>query len=255
MRIPFLFSLFASLAFGQFASNSMSWRPEGDAMSVTISGLPVYSGYLVAGAPYSAERASERVQTLNDGTHITTNPQNKQKDWRDSQGRLRRETSLSKDGKFILVEIYDPVAGFSYVIEDAAKVVHRSALATPKPYVPAKTESNAPRRQQTHEDLGKQSIAGVICEGSSWTTTTPIGEIGNDRPIVSTGERWYSRELQLELLSKNFDPRQGEYTTNLTNLSRAEPDPSLFMLPEGYTVVDEKNTFTMTVIRSTEPRP
>jgi hypothetical protein len=245
MRITFLFSLFASLVFGQFASNSMSSRLDGDAMNVTINGVPVNSGYLVAGAPYSGERVSVLVQTLNDGTHITNTFPMKHKLWRDSQGRLRQETSLSKDGEFILVEIYDPVAGFSYVIEDAAKVAHRSALATPKPYVPAKTESNAPRRPQTHENLGEQSIDGVTVEGSRWASTTPIGEVGNDHPIVSTGERWYSRELQLELLSKNFDPRQGEYTTTLTNLRRAEPDPLLFMLPEGYTVVDEKASFTM----------
>jgi hypothetical protein len=33
----------------------------------------------------------------------------------------------------------------------------------------------------------------------------------------------------------------------LINLSTAERDPSLFQAPAGYTVVDEKDSFTMTI--------
>jgi hypothetical protein len=34
-----------------------------------------------------------------------------------------------------------------------------------------------------------------------------------------------------------------ESTQRLTNLSRSEPDPALFEVPQGYTVVDEATTF------------
>jgi hypothetical protein len=53
---------------------------------------------------------------------------------------------------------------------------------------------------------------------------------------VTVNERWYSPELQTVVLSKNSDPRMGETTYRLTNISRGEPDPSLFQVPTDYTV-------------------
>jgi len=44
--------------------------------------------------------------------------------------------------------------------------------------------------------------------------------------------------LKMVVLSKNSDPRSGESTTRLTNISRAEPDPSLFQIPADYEVVE-----------------
>jgi hypothetical protein len=90
------------------------------------------------------------------------------------------------------------------------------------------------------ESLGTQTIEGVAAEGTRVTFTIPAGKIGNDRPIVTVNERWYSPELQTVVLSKNSDPRIGETTYRLTNINRSEPDPSLFQVPADYTVdVDE----------------
>ncbi|HKQ92613.1 MAG TPA: hypothetical protein VJZ77_18280 [Blastocatellia bacterium] len=86
------------------------------------------------------------------------------------------------------------------------------------------------------EQLGAQSIEGVAAEGTRVTFTIPAGKIGNERPIVTVNERWYSQELQAVVLSKNSDPRMGETTYRLTNIDRSEPDPSLFQVPTDYTV-------------------
>jgi hypothetical protein len=86
------------------------------------------------------------------------------------------------------------------------------------------------------EQLGTQTVEGVAAEGGRVTFTIPAGKIGNDRPIVSFNERWYSQELQTVVLSKNSDPRMGETTYRLTNIDRSEPDPSLFQVPADYTV-------------------
>jgi hypothetical protein len=86
------------------------------------------------------------------------------------------------------------------------------------------------------EQLGTQTVEGVAAEGGRVTFTIPAGKIGNDRPIVSFNERWYSQELQTVVLSKNSDPRMGETTYRLTNIDRGEPDPSLFQVPADYTV-------------------
>ncbi|MBL8209148.1 MAG: hypothetical protein JNK87_00470, partial [Bryobacterales bacterium] len=56
------------------------------------------------------------------------------------------------------------------------------------------------------ENLGTQSMDGVKVEGTRTTHTIPAGEIGNDRAIVSTTERWYSPDLQMVIYSKTVDP-------------------------------------------------
>jgi hypothetical protein len=86
------------------------------------------------------------------------------------------------------------------------------------------------------ESLGKQNIEGVDAEGTRTTVTIPAGEIGNERPIEIVSERWYSPELQLVVMTRNSDPRSGETTYRLTNISRTEPAKSLFEVPADYTV-------------------
>jgi hypothetical protein len=86
------------------------------------------------------------------------------------------------------------------------------------------------------ESLGKQVIEGVEAEGTRTTYTIPAGEIGNEQPINIVTETWYSPELQVMVMRKHNDPRQGEMTYRLTNIRRAEPDRSLFEVPADYTV-------------------
>jgi hypothetical protein len=88
------------------------------------------------------------------------------------------------------------------------------------------------------ESLGKQVIEGVEAEGTRVTFTIAAGKIGNERPIVSVNEQWYSSELRVLVMSKNSDPRTGETTYRLTNIDRSEPDLSLFQVPADYTVKD-----------------
>jgi hypothetical protein len=95
------------------------------------------------------------------------------------------------------------------------------------------------------ESLGRQAIEGVEAEGTRVTYTIAAGKIGNERPIVTVNERWYSPELQTVVLSKNSDPRTGETTYRLTNISRGEPDPSLFQVPADYTVKEGGFGFRM----------
>jgi len=64
--------------------------------------------------------------------------------------------------------------------------------------------------------------------------------MGNDRELVSTNESWQSKELGMAVLSKNSDPRSGERTTKLTNVSRAEPDATLFQVPSDYTIEEQE---------------
>ena len=91
-----------------------------------------------------------------------------------------------------------------------------------------------PKWDTRTEDLGEQNIEGVSAKGSRTITTIPAGAIGNERPIETIYEKWYSDELQMVVHSKSSDPRFGEQTYRLTNINRSEPDPSLFTPPPGY---------------------
>jgi hypothetical protein len=86
------------------------------------------------------------------------------------------------------------------------------------------------------ESLGQQSIEGIMSEGTRTTTTIAAGEIGNDRPIQTVSERWYSPELKIVTMTRRSDPRTGDETFRLANVRRGEPDPALFQLPAGYQV-------------------
>ena len=99
----------------------------------------------------------------------------------------------------------------------------------PAPENPPKSES---------ESLGTQVIEGVTAEGTRSTTTLAIGSVGNDREIVVTHERWFSKQLQIEVLSKTSDPRLGVTVTKLTEVKLTEPDPTLFMPPADYTATE-----------------
>lgn len=86
------------------------------------------------------------------------------------------------------------------------------------------------------EQLGKQTIEGVLCEGTRETMTLPAGAMGNERPIVVTTERWVSPELGIEIMRKHSDPRSGESTYRVSVVQRGEQPKSLFEVPADYKV-------------------
>ncbi len=88
------------------------------------------------------------------------------------------------------------------------------------------------------EPLGTQFMEGVAVEGTRTTVTIPAGEIGNELPINIVSERWFSPDLKVLVMSRQSDPRFGETTYRLTNITRAEPSPQLFEIPADFTVID-----------------
>jgi hypothetical protein len=88
------------------------------------------------------------------------------------------------------------------------------------------------------EDLGQQTIEGVIAQGTRTTAVIPAGQIGNERDVNIVSERWFSQELGVVVMSKQSDPRMGETVYKLTNVNRSEPQHSMFEVPADYTVND-----------------
>ena len=78
--------------------------------------------------------------------------------------------------------------------------------------------------------------------------------MGNEQPIVTTSERWYSPDLKATVLTKHDDPWSGELKTSFTNVTTAEPDASLFTVPEDYKVMDQKaGPFVMKLPTAVQP--
>jgi hypothetical protein len=192
-------------------------------------------------APYSAQRIAERVQTLADGTRITQTPQ-KVKEYRDSAGRTRTEQLSASDTeaeRVTSINITDPVAGFRYVLDPEARTAHEVSL--PKREAKA-TAPVAPKQGEQplvwRDSLGTETVDGLLIRGTRTTTIYPAEFFGNDRPVTVIRESWISPELATVVMTKVSDPRTGESTSRLMNISPSEPDSSLFQVPAGYEIID-----------------
>ena len=186
--------------------------------------------------------------------------------------------------KRLVISIVDPVAGMSYSLDTEHKIAWRTPIATGATVQEelarvkqalaeaqrAKTEEGRARgggmvepgggpaggraRGSSGEGaagtlgpLQQKVIDGIPVEGRVNTRVIPAGAIGNDLPITITSEEWTSPELHVLVMTRHSDPRMGETVYRLTNVVRAEPDPSLFVVPADYTIKD-------TGIRRPEPR-
>jgi len=215
-------------------------------------------GKVVTGAPFSGVAVTESTQTLADGNHITRKTQSNV--FRDGQGRVRREVTLSGFGPVAasgtpksFVVINDPVAKTNTVLHPDTKVAetmphgrHGGNAGGPK--AGAREERWLAHEQQEiaagtlkKEDLGTQTIAGVAAQGTRYTRTIPAGQMGNEKPITVVNERWYSNDLQMVVMSKRTSPMGGVTTYTLTNIQRTEPASSLFTVPSDYTPSTPRN--------------
>jgi hypothetical protein len=207
----------------------------------------------VAGCPFSAVVEITHTQTLGDGSHVVTKI--KALSYRDSSGRVGYQsftvTDTFKDASETpnMIEIYDPVAGFVYMILPFRNAAWRSKLNGPPPavgdlprhaYSPEAAPASSapdPRVKFVVEDLGSQRMQGVLVHGTRAIRTIPAGVEGNDSEITTTSESWFSPDLGFKLLQKVSDPRSKDREMRVTSLQQSEPDPTLFQVPAGYTIV------------------
>jgi len=262
-----ILALLAAAAFSQESAHTVTMSA-GSSGSIGWAAVGGIGGPVVTGAPYSAEEVNESVQTLSDGTHITHKSTVKM--YRDAEGRTRTERSMEAPGANaadgpVFVDIFDPVAHVHYMLNTRNKTAHKQTVTPPEsrralnaattrtspffsstqgavsaPSAPARETASAEGRPKTtSEKLGSDTMEGLLVEGTRHTTTWPAGSMmGNDRPFSEVRETWTSTDLKIVVLSKSSDPRSGEHTTRLVNLSRDEPDASLFQPPADYTIME-----------------
>jgi hypothetical protein len=229
----------------------------------------------VKGAPYSGDAVTETTQALPDGNRIyRKNRVSLYRDGegrvrREEFRTVGQSSPAGETPETIL--IMDPVKNVNYILDvktakgrmtplgksmitiaDAksdAKMevfatgpdhqmfdkIERARKEAPSFMVRPHGKENSSLETKT-ESLGKQIIEGIEAEGTRTITTIPAGEIGNELPIECVSERWYSPELQTNILTRRSDPRVGETIYRLTNIHRGEPSASMFEVPAGYTL-------------------
>lgn len=209
-------------------------------------------GPVISGAPYSADVVNESVQTLADGNRIVD--KNTTKQYRDSQGRERRELGM-------MITITDPVAKVRYTLHPETKSADKmpmesgdnlfvfanrtgefqrfehttftNAISVVKANLIAQGGVEPPEPITT---LSTKNIEGLQANGTRTVRTIPAGEVGNERPIEVVDETFTAPELGLTILSTHSDPRSGVTTYKLANIQRADPPRSLFEIPSDYQV-------------------
>lgn len=226
--------------------------------ALTVSDLPIRRlpirkpAVLVVlqGMPYSGEARSETTQVLADGTRIVEAGVPR-KEFRDTQGRTRREQVFppnNKDGLRI-VTIDDPAARVEYVLEPGKKIAHRFMLDETSPAGAAET----PALPTRSEPLGVEVIQGVRAEGTRQTVTFPA--IGGRAARDVVVETWIAADLKITMRQHTSDPLRGETTMLMAELHTEEPPAGLFQVPADFRTVDEQGDFAITYSTQSQVTP
>jgi len=213
--------------------------PDGNSREMITS---IYISPL-ANAPFQATVTAEWTKHLPDGS--TTVVRNHRLVVRDGRGRIYQERrTLVPDGSpqksaIFRIEISDPVAHTKYFCDPSLSECDLRSYDAPvtEPVAPAGQLGNS-GRYLSRASLGTKEMEGVEVTGTRETITTQAGVIGNSAPVDNTKEFWYSPKLGLNLQVLRIDPLHGDQLFTVTNLSQAEPDARLFILPAKCKVVD-----------------
>ena len=240
------------------------------------AGVTTTAPVAVKNAPFSAEVVTQYDRALDNGGHIHRETHGKI--FRDSQGRMRTDSEMppAQPGaeKFEHITINDPVQKVIVNLNPKMKtatIFHlgqgvgptalgmASTTSAPVNVAPAQpgqksvdrnampgvvttskmgaTLGIAPSRIKT-EALGTRTIEGVTATGTQTTRIIDAGSMGNDKPIISVTETWFSPELKMTVLTETDDGQSGHSTMKLVNITRTEPVAQLFQVPSDYTVKD-----------------
>ena len=195
--------------------------------------------------PFSAKTRTDWTRILEDGSTVKVYLEARLA--RDSQGRLYRErrtfvpVGSTTEPRLNEIELYDPQARTRTA---CTLVTHHCSITR---YFPRTTFVLQPvgpfargTRSLAREPLGLQAIEDLSVSGTRETVTINPGTMGNEQALITTREFWYSPEIETNLLTTRKDPREGTQVIRLSEISRSEPDASLFQIPEGFTVQDSR---------------
>jgi len=236
------FFLIVSSLFAQDAEELMR-GPDGGT-TYHVDGISVRP---LPGRPFSGRSTTEWTRTLEDGSVVTTHLFAMVA--RDSQGHIYRETrnfvpvNSDQEPKRFRFKIADPT---THTLTTCIVASHSCDVTnyfvatsfTPRPVGPF----DDGKRTLARESLGNDVMDGINVVGTRETITINAGVVGNSQVLTILREFWYSPELEVNLAITRKDPREGTQVVRVHEVSRSEPDPSLFKVPDGYAVHDLRNT-------------
>jgi hypothetical protein len=198
----------------------------------------------VADAPFAGTIHVERTVVQPDGRVVRLKTIREVA--RDNEGRVYNVFRALVPATFggtppiMRIHFYDPeTRNYTYLYPQQhtyqTGTVNHPPADEPAELVASPMGSNAPLNRFTkEEDLGTHPVEDVPAHGVRVIQTIPAASSGTGDEIVLTDEYWYSDDLHINVMVKHDDPRKGSITMTLMQVTRTEPDPSLFQIPEGY---------------------
>jgi hypothetical protein len=251
---------------------------QGEDTFVFLSSEMSIDGKLVKGAPYSAQAINESVQTLAGGNRIVR--QNTSTVYRDSEGRTRRDQTISVVGTYSAAGgpaqttfINDPVAGINYILDaknrTARKIDFSGRMAMEKKMVDARMEAMRANGQADKMSADKVAAERAAAAGMKFEMRTagPIGPAPGGAFVIMREDSKNTRKESLG--TQNIEGVEAEGTRIITTIPAGEIGNELpiemvferWYSPELQTVIMSKhsdprtgeNTYRLTNINRTEP--
>jgi hypothetical protein len=196
-------------------------------------------------APFTATAKTVWVKIMPDDSTITT--WNERTVARDMDGRIFQERRflVPDDGKhqpeLRVLEYSDPLQHTFYNCNPYSKSCDLSNYFPPgiQPLTPEGLQPDG-TTYLTRENLGVDTFEGLDVQHSRETFTYYRQTIGNTKTILRTVEYWYSPALGINVQVKRHDPRDGDHTLWLTNISLTAADPETFKAPADYQMFDRR---------------
>jgi hypothetical protein len=260
---------------------------QGDNTFVFVSSEMSIDGKLVKGAPYSAQAINESVQTLAGGNRIVR--QNTSTVYRDSEGRTRREQTISMVGGFAAsgepvqtTFINDPVAGVNYILDaknrTARKIDYSAKIAAEKGMVEAmklKADAIKAKAAEGGTSAGEKIAAEKATAAREFKFEMRTGGPGEGPVVAGGGQGGFvmmgdKKNTRKEELGKQtiegVEAEGTRFTTTIPagEIGNEQPIEMVFekwYSPELQTVIMTKssdprtgeNTYRLTNINRTEP--
>lgn len=197
----------------------------------------------IPNAPFTAVVQVERSNVKPDGTTIRM--KTFRQIGRDGHGRIYNEMRIlvsaetDQTPRIASIRLYDPQTRVSTTLNVLDKTfwtmtVNRPPATVPPGPLDATPAGNTLQQNEftTKEDLGIKDFSGTSAHGVRSVQKVPVE--GSSATVTVTDEYWYSDDLRINLQVKHNDPRQGSAVLTVVKIQRAEPDPAMFEVPQGY---------------------
>jgi hypothetical protein len=220
---------------------NLSQRSDDLLTGMTVGSLPGY--------PISATIEVENVRYDSSGKTVTVRFRSKM--YRDSKGRTRLEWDMTPLGEtpkagWFSIEIYDPTTRTSMHLQPSEKTAFKGHLPAPDekpqqvcrpsdlPRIDPKELARIAIPQVSQTEISHDVVDGMAVRHGRESIIFPHTPSAKNASYVT--DYWFSQELQAYVLVKRSGPGKSQHVIKLTDVTRAEPDASLFAIPSDYAV-------------------